>query len=350
MNTTLGHINQSRRYLLGAAAVTAAAGQFGILSPANAQSAKAALPVIKPGTNVSFGLLKHINAGLLKVAYAEAGPADGPPVILLHGWPYDIHSFVDVTPLLASAGYRVLVPYLRGYGATRFLSSESFRNGQPSALAVDVIEFMDALGIEKAVLAGFDWGARSADIVAALWPERVKALVAVSGYLISNQEAGKKPLPPKAELEWWYQLYFATERGRIGYEKYRHEFAKLIWQIASPKWNFDNAMFARSAAAFDNPDHVDIVVHNYRWRLGLAEGERKYDELEKRLAAGPTIGIPTITLESDANGAPHPEPSSYTNKFTGRYAHRHIEGGIGHNLPQEDPKTFVEAIIDVSGG
>src|SRR3954471_5388760 len=350
MNTTLGHINQSRRYLLGAAAVTAAAGQFGILSPANAQSAKAALPVIQPGTNVSFGLLKHINAGLLNVAYAEAGPADGPPVILLHGWPYDIHSFVDVTPMLASAGYRVLVPYLRGYGATRFLSSESFRNGQPSALAVDVIEFMDALGIEKAVLAGFDWGARSADIVAALWPERVNALVAVSGYLISNQEAGKKPLPPNAELEWWYQFYFATERGRIGYEKYRHEFAKLIWQIASPKWNFDNAMFARGAAAFDSPDHVDIVVHNYRWRLGLAEGERKYDELEKRLAAGPTIGIPTITLESDANGAPHPEPSSYANKFTGRYAHRHIEGGIGHNLPQEDPKAFAEAIIDVSGG
>jgi len=244
----------------------------------------------------------------------------------------------------------VLVPYLRGYGATRFLSSESFRNGQPSALALDVIEFMDALRIEKAVLAGFDWGARSADIVAALWPERVNALVAVSGYLIGSQEAGKMPLPPKAELEWWYQFYFATERGRVGYEKYRHEFAKLIWQIASPKWNFDDAMFARSAAAFDNPDHVDIVVHNYRWRLGLAEGERKYDELEKRLAAGPTIGIPTITLESDANGAPHPEPSSYANKFTGRYAHRHIEGGIGHNLPQEDPKTFVEAILDVSGG
>jgi pimeloyl-ACP methyl ester carboxylesterase len=350
MNTASEKVDHRRRYLLGAAAVTAAAGQFGILSPANAQSVKAALPVIKPGTKVSFGPLKHINAGLLNVAYAEAGPADGPPVILLHGWPYDIHSFVDVTPLLASAGYRVLVPYLRGYGTTRFLSSESFRNGQPSAIALDVIELMDALRIEKAVLAGFDWGARSADIVAALWPERVNALVAVSGNLISNQEAGKMPLPPKAELEWWYQFYFATERGWIGYEKYRHEFTKLIWQIASPKWNFDDAMFARSAAAFDNPDHVDIVVHNYRWRLGLAEGERKYDELEKRLAAGPTIGIPTITLESDANGAPHPEPSSYANKFTGHYAHRHIEGGIGHNLPQEDPKAFAEAIIDVSGG
>ena len=285
---------------------------------ANAQSAKTTLPLIKPGTNTSFGPLKQIDAGVLNVAYAEAGPADGPPVILLHGWPYDIHSFVDVTPMLASAGYRVLVPYLRGYGATRFLSSETFRNGQPSALAVDVIAFMDALKIEKAVLAGFDWGARSADIVAALWPERVKALVAVSGYLIGSQEAGRMPLPPKAELEWWYQFYFATERGRIGYEKYRHDFSKLIWQIASPKWSFDDATFARSAAAFDNPDHVAIVIHNYRWRLGLAEGEAKYDELEKRLAAGPTIGVPTITLESDANGAPHPEPSSYAKKFTGR--------------------------------
>jgi pimeloyl-ACP methyl ester carboxylesterase len=250
--------------------------------------------------------------------------------------------------MLASGGYRVLAPYLRGYGATRFLSSDAFRNGQPSALAVDVIALMHALKIETAVLAGFDWGARSADIVAALWPERVKALVAVSGYLIGSQEAGRMPLPPKAELEWWYQFYFATERGRAGYEKYRNDFAKLIWQIASPKWNFDDATFARSAAAFDNPDHVAIVIHNYRWRLGLAEGEAKYDELEKRLAAGPTIGAPTITLESDANGAPHPDPSSYAKKFTGRYAHRHIEGGIGHNLPQEDPKAFVQAIIDVA--
>jgi pimeloyl-ACP methyl ester carboxylesterase len=315
---------------------------------AEAQPATAKLPIVKPGTNISFGPLKQIDAGVLNVAYAEAGPADGPPVILLHGWPYDIHSFVDVAPLLASAGHRVLIPYLRGYGATRFLSSETFRNGQPSALAVDVIAFMDALRIEKAVLAGFDWGARSADIVAALWPERVKALVAVSGYLIGSQEAGRMPLPPKAELEWWYQFYFATERGRIGYEKNRNDFAKLIWQIASPKWRFDDATFARSAAAFDNPDHVAIVIHNYRWRLGLAEGESKYDALEKRLAAAPTISVPTITLESDANGAPHPEPSSYAKKFSGRYAHRHIEGGIGHNLPQEAPKAFVEAIIDVT--
>ncbi len=251
-------------------------------------------------------------------------------------------------PLLASVSYRVLIPYLRGYGPTRFLSGETFRNGQPSALAVDVTAFMDALGIEKATLAGFDWGARSADIVAALWPERVKALVAVSGYLISSQEASKMPLPPKAELEWWYQFYFATERGRNGYSKYRSEFAKLIRQIASPKWKFDDETFARSAAAFDNPDHVDIVIHNYRWRLGLVAGEPKFDDLEKRLATGPTIGVPTITLEGDANGAPHPEPSSYANKFTGRYSHRHVEGGIGHNLPQEDPKAFAQAIIDIA--
>jgi pimeloyl-ACP methyl ester carboxylesterase len=346
MNANLEKIDLHRRHLLGAAA--AAAAQLGILSSANAQSAKPTLPLVKPGTHVSFAPLKRINAGLLNVAYAEAGPADGPPIILLHGWPYDIHSFVDVTPLLTSAGYRVLVPYLRGYGATRFLSSETFRNGQPSALAVDVIDFMDALKIEKAILAGFDWGARSADIVAALWPERVKALVAVSGYLIGSQEAGRVPLPPKAEHEWWYQYYFATERGRIGYDKYRREFSRLIWELASPKWKFDDATFDRSAAAFDNPDHVDIVIHNYRWRLGLAEGEPKFAHLEKRLAEFPVITVPTITLESDANGAPHPEPSSYAKKFTGRYSHRHIEGGIGHNLPQEDPKAFVDAIIDVA--
>ena len=350
MNSSAEKIDLQRRQLLGAAAAIAAAAQLGMLSSANAQSAKATLPLIKPGTHTSFDPLKQIDAGVLNVAYADAGPAGGPPVILLHGWPYDIHSFVDVTPMLAAAGFRVLVPYLRGYGATRFLSSQTFRNGQPSALAVDVIAFMDALKIEQAVLAGFDWGARSADIVAALWPERVRALVAVSGYLIGSQEAGRMPLPPKAELEWWYQFYFATERGQLGYEKYRREFSKLIWQIASPKWSFDDATFARSAAAFDNPDHADIVIHNYRWRLGLADGERKYDELEKRLATGPTIGVPTITLESDANGAPHPEPSSYANKFTGRYQHRHIEGGIGHNLPQEDPRAFAQAIVDVAAG
>jgi pimeloyl-ACP methyl ester carboxylesterase len=269
-------------------------------------------------------------------------------VVLLHGWPYDIYSFVDVAPLLASAGYRVIVPYLRGYGSTRFLSSETPRNGQPSAVAVDIVALMDALKIEKATIGGFDWGARTADIIAALWPERCKALVSVSGYLIGGQEAGTIPLPPAAELEWWYQFYFATERGRAGYDKYRHDFSKLIWQLASPRWNFDDATFDRTAASFDNPDHVAIVIHNYRWRLGLAEGEPKYDELEKRLAQGPVITVPTITLEGDANGAPHPDPASYAKMFSGKYSHRTITGGVGHNLPQEAPQAFAEAIVEVA--
>jgi pimeloyl-ACP methyl ester carboxylesterase len=344
-------INRRRRYFVAAAAVTAAAAQLGIIGPAAAQPGKTSakrLPAIKPGAHTSFGPLKQIDAGVLNVAYAEAGPADGPAVILLHGWPYDIYSFVDVAPLLASAGYRVLVPYLRGYGATRFLSNDTVRNGQPSAIASDTIALMDALKIEKAILAGFDWGARTVNIVSALWPERCKATVSVSGYLIGSQEAGKMPLPPKAELEWWYQFYFATERGRLGYEKYRRDFSKLIWQLASPKWRFDDATFDRSAAAFDNPDHVSIVIHNYRWRLGLADGEPKYAGLERRLAEFPVITVPTITLEGDANGAPHPDPSAYAKKFSGRYSHRLIKGGVGHNLPQEAPKAFAEAIIDVA--
>jgi pimeloyl-ACP methyl ester carboxylesterase len=335
-----------------AGAATFAAGQLAAIGSADAQSNKAKraeLPKIKPGTNTSFGPLKQIDAGVLNVGYAEAGPADGPVVVLLHGWPYDIHSFVDVAPLLASRGYRVIVPYLRGYGSTRFLSKETPRNGQPSAIAADIIALMDALKIEKPTIAGYDWGARTANIMAALWPERCKAMVSVSGYLIGNQEAGKVPLPPKAELEWWYQYYFATERGRAGYEKYTHDFAKLIWQIASPKWQFSDATFDRSAAAFDNPDHVSITIHNYRWRLGLAEGEPKYDDLEKRLALGPVISVPTITLEGDANGAPHPDPSIYAKKFSGKYAHRTIKGGIGHNLPQEAPKAFAEAVVEVDG-
>jgi pimeloyl-ACP methyl ester carboxylesterase len=307
------------------------------------------MPAINPGTNTSFGPLKQIDAGVLSVGYAEAGPADGAVVVLLHGWPYDIHSFVDVAPMLVGAGYRAIIPYLRGYGATGFLSSETVRNGQPSALVVDLKDFLDALKIEKPILAGFDWGARTANIFAALWPERCKAMVSVSGYLIGSQEAGKIPLPPEAELQWWYQFYFATERGRAGYDKYRREFAKLIWQIASPKWQFDDATFNRSAAAFDNPDHVAITIHNYRWRLGLAEGEPKYVELEKRLAQSPVITVPTITMEGDANGAPHLEPSAYASKFSGRYEHRNIPGGIGHNLPQEAPQAFAQAIVDVAG-
>jgi pimeloyl-ACP methyl ester carboxylesterase len=303
----------------------------------------------KRQSDTSFGPVKQIDAGPLNVGYVEAGSNNGPAAVLLHGWPYDIHSFVDVAPLLASQGYRVLVPYLRGYGTTRFLSDETFRNGEQAALAHDVISFVDALEIESAVVAGFDWGARTANIVAALWPERCQGLVSVSGYLIGSQEAGKQPLPPEAELQWWYQFYFATERGRAGYEKYRREFARLIWRTASPKWEFDEATFERSAAAFDNPDHVAIAIHNYRWRLGLAEGEAEYDELEQRLAEAPAISVPTITLEGDANGAPHPDPSAYAQKFSGRYSHRTIEGGIGHNLPQEAPEAFAQAVIDVDG-
>jgi pimeloyl-ACP methyl ester carboxylesterase len=343
-------IDHHRRSLCGAATLTIAAAQLGMIGAADAQTSKAKLPAIKRGTHTSFASLKQIDAGLLNVGYAEAGPANGPAIILLHGWPYDIHSYVDVAPLLASAGYRVIVPYLRGYGTTRFLSGETLRNGQQSVVAVDAIALMDALKIDKATVGGFDWGARTANIVAALWPERCTGLVSVSGYLIGSQEAGKVPLPPKAELEWWYQYYFATERGRAGYDKYRRDFSKLIWQLASPKWKFDDATFNRTAAAFDNPDHVAIVIHNYRWRLGLAEGEAKYDDLEKRLAGGPGISVPTITLEGDANGAPHPEASSYAKKFSGRYAHRLIRGGVGHNLPQEAPAAFAEAIVEVASG
>jgi pimeloyl-ACP methyl ester carboxylesterase len=344
-------IDNPRRRFFGGAAMTLASAQFGMIGSANAQSAKATvgdMPAMKPGTNTSFGPLKQIDAGLLNVGYADVGPADGPAVVLLHGWPYDIYSFVDVAPLLASAGYRVIVPYLRGYGTTRFLSNDTIRNGEQAVVAVDIIALMDALGIEKAIIGGFDWGARTADIIAALWPERCKALVSVSGYLIGSQDAGKAPLPPKAELQWWYQFYFATERGRVGYDKYRRDFAKLIWQIASPKWVFDDATFDRSAAALDNPDHVAIVIHNYRWRIGLAEGEPKYDDLEQRLALAPDISVPTITMEGDANGAPHPDPGSYAKKFLGRYAHRLIRGGIGHNLPQEAPAAFAEAIASAT--
>jgi pimeloyl-ACP methyl ester carboxylesterase len=344
-------INRHRRRFFGVAAISIAATQLRLMGSADAQIGEtkpAQLPAIKPGTNTSFRALKQIDAGLLNVGYAEDGPANGPVIILLHGWPYDIHSFVDVAPLLASAGYRVIVPYLRGYGATRFLSNETFRNGQPSAVALDAIALMDALKIRKATFGGFDWGGRTADIVAALAPERCNALVSVSGYLIGSQESGRMPLPPKAELAWWYQFYFATERGQAGYDKYRRDFAKLIWQTASPRWNFDDATFDRSAASLDNPDHVAIAIHNYRWRLDLAKGEPKYDDLEKKLAEGPVISVPTITMEGDANGAPHPDPADYRNKFSGKYSHRLIRGGIGHNLPQEAPRAFAEAIVDVA--
>jgi pimeloyl-ACP methyl ester carboxylesterase len=325
----------ARRSLLGGAAAAVAVADFGLVWPVAAASEHFANP-------------KQIAAGVLDVGYVEAGPGDGPAVILLHGWPYDIHTYADVVPLLAKAGYRVIVPALRGYGSTRFLSGDTPRNGQQAVLAVDVIALMDALRIDRAILGGCDWGARTANVVAALWPERCAALVSVSGYLIGNQEANRAPLPPQAELKWWYQYYFATERGRVGYEQYRRPFAKLIWQIASPKWHFDDETFNRSAAGLDNPDHVAIVVHNYRWRLGLVAGEAEYDGLEQRLAKAPVISVPTITLEGDHNGAPHPDAASYRQKFTGKYGHRVVSGGIGHNLPQEAPRAFAAAVIDAA--
>ena len=344
--------NFDRRRFLGVAAATIALGPLFIAWSADArydETNPAKTKTARLESNAPFDTIKQINAGVLNIGYAEAGPAAGPVVILLHGWPYDIYSFADVAPLLAAKGYRVIIPYLRGFGTTRFLSDETFRNGQPSAIAVDTIALMDALRINKAILAGFDWGARTADIIAALWPQRCKALVSVSGYLIGNQASGKQPLPPAAELQWWYQFYFATERGEAGYEKYRHDFNRLIWRLASPKWSFDDATFERSAAAFVNPDHVAIVIHNYRWRLGLAHGESQYDDLEQRLAQSPVITVPAITLEGDANGAPHLEPNAYEGKFSGKYVNRIISGGIGHNLPQEAPKAFTEAIIEADG-
>ena len=326
-----------RRTFLGGTAAALAASTLGMTGTSAATAPAARLPPVR-----------HATTDLLDIGYVDLGPAQGSPMILLHGWPYDVHAFAEVAPILVARGHRVIIPHLRGYGPTRFRLPDTMRNGQPAALAMDAISLMDALKIDKAILGGFDWGARTADIVAALWPERVGGLVAVSGYLIGSQVAGRQPLPPDAELQWWYQFYFATERGRLGYEKNRADFARLIWKLASPKWAFDEATFARSAAALDNPDHVAIVIHNYRWRLGLAEGEARYDEIEERLAGAPAIAVPTITLEGDANGAPHPKSAAYRAKFTGRYEHRTIGGGIGHNLPQEAPREFAQAMLDVA--
>jgi pimeloyl-ACP methyl ester carboxylesterase len=343
----------NRRHFLGAAAMTVAVSKLGIATTPTTSTERtehAAGPAGALGTVTPFGPLKQINAGVLNVGYAEAGPANGPPVILLHGWPYDIQSYVDVTPILAAKGYRVLVPYVRGCGTTRFLSSTTVRTGQPEAVATDVVDFMDALKIKKAIIGGFDWGGRSANILGAIWPERCKATVAVSGYLVSGVAANKQPLPPAAEYQWWYQFYFATERGALGYDKYRRDFGKLIWQLASPKWAFDDATYDRTSASFNNPDYVAIVIHNYRFRLGLAKGEARYDDLANRLATGPPVAVPTITMEGDANGAPHyPNDTPYRSKFTGKYEYRVITGGIGHDLPQEAPKAFAQAVIDVDG-
>jgi pimeloyl-ACP methyl ester carboxylesterase len=339
-----------RRQFLSAAAASVAGAQLALLIGSPAQAAADVSLSLSPaaaGANTSFSSLKQIDAGLLNVGYAEAGPADGPAVVLLHGWPYDIHSYVDVAPLLASKGYRVIVPFLRGYGSTRFLSNDTFRNGQQAVVALDVIALMDALKIRKAIVGGFDWGARTACIVAALWPERCKALVSVSGYLIGNRAAALKPLPPKAELGWWYQYYFATQNGVLGYTANRYDFDKLIWSIVSPKWNFDTATYDRTAAAFNNPDHVAIVIHDYRWRISLANGEPKYDGLEAKLAAGPVIMVPSITIASDFDGA-NADGAAYAGKFSGTYQHR-VFNGIGHNVPQEAPQQFAQAIVDVDG-
>ena len=341
-------INVERRRLMGMAALGVAAAQFGLGNPARAATGRTTIAATSVASHAGFDMLRSVRAGDLEIGYAEAGPQDGPAVLLLHGWPYDIHSYVDVAPILAAEGYRVVIPHLRGYGTTRFLSADTPRNGQQSALAADMIALMDALGINSAIIAGYDWGARTADIMAALWPERCRALVSVSGYLIGSQAINAKPLPPKAELAWWYQFYFATERGRLGYEANTREFARLIWKTASPTWMFDDATFERSAKSLDNPDHVAITIHNYRWRLGLSEGEARFDAYEEKLAMGPEIAIPTITMEGDANGAPHPDPVAYAAKFTGKYQHRTIAGGIGHNLPQEAPREFAQAVLDVA--
>jgi pimeloyl-ACP methyl ester carboxylesterase len=353
INTNMSEeLKFDRRRFISTAAIAITAGPLAMTGSANAQTVKTQATgnnLIKSGTNTSFGTIKQINAGLLNVGYAEAGPANGPAVILLHGWPYDIHSFVDVAPLLAAEGYRVIVPYLRGHGTTTFLSAGTFRNGQQAAVAEDIIALMDALKIQKAILAGYDWGARTACVIAALWPERCKGMVSVNGYLINNLERNKQPLPPIAERGWWYQYYFATERGRAGYEANRHDFNKLIWQTVSPKWDFDDATFDRTAAAFNNPDHVNIVIHNYRWRLSIAEGEPRYDALEKRLAEGPVITVPAITLDGDSDGvAPATDGTSYAKKFSGKRTHRIIKGS-GHNLPQEAPWAFADAVIEVDG-
>ena len=337
----------NRRDFLGNAMKTFGAAELAIIGINSGQlvSHTSSNILLPSNTKRSFDRLKQINAGVLNIGYAEAGPINAPVIILLHGWPYDIHSFVEVTPLLTDLGYRVIIPYQRGFGTTNFISDKTFRNGQQSVFALDTINLMDALNIKKAIVAGFDWGARTANILAALWPDRIKGMVSVSGYLVVNLENNQQPLTPAAEWAWWYQYYFATERGRIGYDKNRYEFNKLIWKIASPKWNFSDETFNLSAASFNNPDHVNIVIHNYRWRLSLASGDSQCDEMERKLKEIPIITVPTVTIASDFDGAAV-DGKRYARLFTGKYSHK-ILNGIGHNVPQEAPGEFANAIIEV---
>jgi pimeloyl-ACP methyl ester carboxylesterase len=329
--------------VLGAVPGTAAAGPLSRDPSGPTVGGVPELPVAP-----AFERIRQVDAGELNIGYAELGPANGRPVVLLHGWPYDIHSYVDAAPILAARGYRVIVPYLRGHGTTTFRSASAFRNAQQAVVALDVIALLDALRIRRAIIAGYDWGSRTGDIVAALWPHRVKALVSVTGYLITNREANENPIAPMSEWAWWYQYYFATERGRRGLEnpEYRVELARQVWTYNSPTWAYDEATFARTAAAFTNPDYVDVVIHNYRWRLGLADGDPRYDAIERRLAAAPAIGVPTITIDGENDPfTPPGDGSMYRSHFVGPYDHRTFRG-IGHNVPQEAPEQFARAVQD----
>jgi pimeloyl-ACP methyl ester carboxylesterase len=284
-----------------------------------------------------------VKAGELDVGLLDVGPAAGTPVLLMHGYPYDIHSYAEVAALLAARGLRSIVPYLRGHGSTRFLSAEAPRNAQQSAVALDQIALLDALGIERALIVGFDWGARTACVIGALWPQRTIGVVSVGGYIVTQLATSARPLPAHVEHAWWYQYYFATENGRSGLAAHRREIARILWSTNSPRWAFDDATFGRTASAFDNPDYVDIVVHNYRWRLGLAPGDPRFDRHESRLATRPVIDVPAITIEGDSSGISHAtDGEAYAAKFPRRISHRVLPAG--HNVPQEAPQAFADAV------
>ena len=338
-------VNSRRRALLATTAAGAAAGALAWMASTRAGAAEVRSGIARrPAGPATLEPIRQIKAGELNVGYFEAGPVDGIPVLLMHGYPYDIHSYVDAAPLLAARGCRVIVPHLRGHGTTRFLEASALRNAQQSAVALDQIALLDALGIERAVMAGYDWGARTGCVLAALWPQRCIGLVSAGGYIITSQAAQQMPAPAKVEYAWWYQYYFATERGRAGLAANRRDIARVSWTTNSPLWKFDDATFERTAASFDNPDWVDIVVHNYRWRLGLAEGDPKHAELERRLAAQPTIAVPTITMEGDTNGiAPPTDGKASAAKFTGPRTHLVVHAG--HNVPQEAPEAFADAVL-----